>query len=332
MPTTAVSVNAYNDAELLDNCLASVREHLPDATVHVVDGRYSAWPDAEDNSTDATGEIAAEHGADYLRAGPFEDEAAKHRYRRDMAATTEAERVLFVDADERLLRFDPPEDPDTDHRAGIFNALVYGPAISYYPRYFAPERMTVERVDKFMLDGPVQRTDGITIVHRADLRSEAYRDAKRKRFDTEGRDPWYDDYLERLAENGHDAEFTECPNCGQHSVTTSRLTGYEPRDSGRSRVAVKGDAELGDEFSRVMCCTAGDGCYRTTETFELSEFVHLPDRVSEGFAEDLERVKLELMAAGWELAKTVPVDAFDRYEANARQWVSDEWDDMVTKT
>lgn len=324
--TLTVSINTYDDADLLDNCLASVREQLPDATIHVVDGRYDTWPAADDNTEQTTRPIAGQYGCEYDPAGPFESEAAKHRYRRDIV---DSDRVLFMDADERLMQFAPPDDPTVDYRARIFNALVYGPAISYYPRYFDSGRMGVERVDKFMMDGKVLRTDGITICHRADLRSDAYRAAKRERFDNEDRGPWYDDYLENLAEEGHDAEFEACPNCGRESVTVSRLTGYKPRDSDRSRVAIRGDAERGETFSRVRCCTAGDGCYREIVEETLDEFRYVPDNLEQGFDEDLSRIKLELMACGWELAKTVPTDTFDRYEPNARLWIRDEWDGNI---
>lgn len=319
MHNLTVSVNAYQDAYLLDNCLASIRRHIPDATVQVVDGRYESWPDEADNSTDKTAPLARQYDAEYHAAGPFDSEADKHRYRRDQVET---KYLLFIDADERLLRFEPEKlELENEYRIRIFNALMYGPRISYYPRFFRPENMSVERVDKFMLDNQVRRTDAVTVSHRADLRSDAYRNAKLERFEHESRDPWYRDYLKSLDEKGHNARYFECPNCGRESVTESGYTAFEPENDP--------NADLSNQvYSRVRVCTAGDNCYNEIESNRIDHYRYLPDDVDKGFEEDLSRVKLELMLAGWSIAKVVPLDAFDRYDVNAKRWVSENFADI----
>lgn len=303
-----VSVNAYDDADLLEGCLASVRERLPHARIQVIDGRYETFtPDAADNSTDGTAAVAAAYGAEYWPDGPFEDEAAKHWGRLERAP--DGGRVLFIDADERLVTFDGDAIPDdTVGRVRIHNALMYGEGdVTYYPRLFYPEMMEdIPRVDRFSFDAPVERTDAITLTHRADLRSDAYREAKLKRFEREDRDPWYAQYLEALGERGHVAEFYECPACGEQSLTRSRVCGY-----GRERT----------DFSRVETCTRADGCHAAVVPVEWDgEFRYVPDDLAAGFEDDIERVRLELMAAGNNIARVCSPEALRRYEPNARVW------------
>lgn len=315
-----VSVNAYDDGRLLEGCLASIREHLPEATIGVVDGRYETWPNGEDNSTDETPEIAASHGAQYHPDGPYPREEHKHRHRIELAP--EGERCLFIDADERLVTATGEGfDDGTAYRVRILNAKVYGGQITfhegeaytgqitYYPRLFYPSQMAeIPRVDRYTLDAPVDRTDAITIAHRADLRSNDYRDAKIERFDAEDRGPWYEQHLEMLNNGEVEFAFGECPECGRESLSRSRVTGYGTDDA---------------QFSRVAVCTADDGCHRSIEPYDVGEWRYLPDDVERGFAEDLERVRIELMDAGWQLAKVVPDHAFRRYGPNARIWVRD---------
>jgi len=305
---TVVSVNAYDDADLLAECLASVREVLGNVRIQVVDGRYETFrPDAPDNSTDETPAVADAYGAEYWPDGPHADESAKHWARLDRAP--DGEHVLFLDADERLLGADfDGLKAGTAYRIRIHNALMYDQDVTYYPRYFKPEWMEdIPRVDRFSFDVPVRRTDAITAVHRADLRGEAYREAKLDRFERENRDPWYRNYLNSLDERGFDhVEFQECPECGRESMTRSRVCGYD------------------DQFTWVECCTAADGCYRTIREYTLEEWLYLPDAVTQGFEEDRQRVRAELMDAGNGIAKVVGPERFERYEPNARMWVERE--------
>lgn len=307
-----VSVNAYDDADLLAGCLASVRETLPHARIQVIDGRYESFrPDAADNSTDDTMAVCDAYGAEYWPDGPFDDESSKHWGR--VARAPDGDRILFMDADERLLTFD--EEPVPEHSVGrvrIHNALMYDHGdVTYYPRYFYPRQLEgIPRVDRFSFDAPVERTDRITIIHRADLRSEAYREAKLERFDREDRGPWYKEYLEAIDEHGFDlVDFDDCPNCGEESVTKSRLCGYD-----------------GDRITWVETCTAHDRCYNSVKEFELEKWQYVPDRVGEGFDEDIQRVRAELMMAGNSIAAVVGDEAFRRYEPNAKLWVKEEFD------
>ena len=304
---TLVSVSAFNDADLLDSCLASIREHAPGATTQVVDGRYVTHGEPPDNSTDATPDVAADYDATYHPGGPYPTEKAKHEHR--LSLSPRGTRCLFLDADERLLAFDAGAIPDdTVGRIRIFNAGMYGHTVRHYPRYFYPEQFDeVVRVDRFSFDAPVERTDGITVAHRPDLRPDSYRAAKVDRYDAEGRDNWYREHLEDLRENGVDADYTTCPECGETSLSRSRATTF------------------GDAVTRVAACVNGE-CYAAIESVDVGEFVYLPDRVREGFETDVARVRLELAVAGWNVAQVWPVGGFERWVWNAVRFVEDEWD------
>lgn len=304
-----VSINAYQDASLLTTCLKTIRQQLPDASIQVVDGRYETWPASNDNSTDDTAFVADTYGADYIPGGPYESEAAKHEARVQHAP--EGDRLLFMDADERLLKAAPGRlDDKTAYKVRIHNALMYNTGITYYPRLFYPRQWDEAiRVDRFSFDAAVERTDDVTIVHRADLRNRDYRRDKLERFGAEDRDPWYRDYLETVEEQGFDATFYECPECGEMSVTESRVCGY------------------GDEYTRVRTCTASDECYSAIEPVRVGHYRYLPDHLDRGFREDPERVRLELMDAGNDLARVLGPRKFKRYQPNARIWVDEEFQD-----
>jgi len=304
---TVVSVNAYDDGDLLDACLASIRRHVPDARIQVVDGRYLTHPAENDNSVDATPDVADDYGAEYYPDGPYPSEKAKHEHR--LSLSPRGDRCLFLDADERLLAFDTEAVlEDAAARIRIFNCLLYGGTVRHYPRYWYPEQFDeVVRVDRFSLDAPVERTDGITLTHRADLRGEDYRAAKVNRYDAEDRSNWYRDYLERLDERGHGVELVECPECGEQSLSRSRGTTF------------------GDDVTRVATCVNGE-CYAAIEPVDVGEFRYVPDRVAEGFREDVARVRLELAVAGWNVAQVWPVGGFDRWCWNAERWVEEEFE------
>ncbi len=312
-----VSVNAYQDADLLEGCLASIREELPRARIQVVDGAYRSWPgwEAAPNSTDGTPDVCNAYGAEYWPDGPFDREHDKHWGR--IARALDDERLLFMDADERLLAFaDPPIGDDEACRVRIFNALWYGPRVNYYPRYFYPGQMDdIPRVDRYSFDCGVAHTDFITIVHRADLRSDAYRDAKECRYTNEGRTAdWYAEHREEVASPAY-TDFDTCPECGEASVTRSRVCGWGPSP----QVKVWGREPA--QYTHVEACTARDRCYAAIVDYELDGWEYVPTRVREGFESDLERVRVELMDAGWALAKTVPQDVFGQYVHNAEWWL-----------
>lgn len=309
-----VSVNAYEDADLLDGCLASIRDCLPDATIQVVDGRYKTFPGERDNSTDQTPDVAREYGAQYVAGGPYPREEHKHEDRVRRAPADE--RLLFIDADERLLKSRVTHLDDSQaYRVRIHNALWYGADVTYYPRLFHPHQWDeVIRVDRFSFTSGVDSTDDITIVHRADLRSDAYRDRKSKRFQQENRGSWYDDHRATIDSGDHQLDPEECPNCGRKSVTQSRVCGFGTTP----------------EYSRVHACTAGDRCHTRIEPVTIDDWQYLPDRVDRGFQEDVERVRVELMDAGNQLARLLSPDAFVRYQPNARLWVEDNLQDTAS--
>jgi len=320
---TVVSINAFDDAELLRGCLESVREQLPHARVQVIDGRYLAFPAPADNSSDETEAVADTYDAEYYPDGPHEDEPAKHWQRVERAP--EGERVLFLDADERLVTFGPEGfDEDTIYRARVHNAACYDGGITYYPRYFYPNQLDdIPRVDRFWFgELKERRTDRVTISHRADLRDRDYQDRKRERLECQDRD-WYGEYLNEIRGEDIQYEFDTCPECGNESLRVSRVCGFNPDES----------------FTRVETCVASDRCHaevRSVDGPELpEEFQYVPDRGAEpgvvdeaierGFREDAERLRLELMAAGNPIAMLCTGEVFERYAPNAKAWVREEW-------
>lgn len=308
-----VSVNAFQDAHLLEYCLRSVREHIPDARIQVIDGRYERFDAESDNSTDDTPAVAERYGAEYYADGPHEDEPAKHWQRVERAP--DGERCLFMDADERLVAFDASDFEDHEiYLIRIHNAACYNGDVSYYARYFYPEQMDdIPRVDRFWFgDTPEtteQRTDDITLVHRADRRGSDYRQAKNERLEQAGRD-WYDAYLDEFDE--HDLDFDTCPECGEDSLRRSMVCGYRRED----------------DFTRVETCVNGE-CYAAVVSVDgpdlPEEWLYVPNNLDEGFEEDIERVRMELMAAGNPVARLVSGEAFKRYKANAKVWVREEY-------
>lgn len=306
--TDYVSVSAYNDAELLRGCLASIREILPDAEIAVVDGRYESWPNDDDNSTDATADVAREVGATYHAGGPFHRECDKHEHRVSLIPNDTM--ALFMDADERLIDVDTDALPRGQaFQPRIFNALVYGPTVTYWPRIFKPEWVQdVNRWDAYLFDVECERTDAVTIAHRHDLRDREYREAKYDRFENEGRTGRYDDgRLQTYLEDDWDVtETRECPNCQQDAVTKSEVTAFG-RDDGR--------------FSHVEACVAGDRCYQTVVEHELDGFEYLPHDWQRGFKEEPQRVKLELLEAGCSMVGPIGVEEFVEMEPAISVWI-----------
>ncbi|MEM1441908.1 MAG: glycosyltransferase [Verrucomicrobiota bacterium] len=92
-PHYAIIIPAYNEEALLGETLASIREAMSEieekGELIVVDN----------NSTDRTGEVAGENGADKVVFEPHNQIA---RARNAGAAATEAERLVFIDADTRI--------------------------------------------------------------------------------------------------------------------------------------------------------------------------------------------------------------------------------------
>lgn len=312
-----VSVSAYNDAGLLDGCLRSVREHCPDATIAVVDGRYESFrPDAPENSTDGTATVAREHGATYDPAGPFPREVHKHRYR--VAEAPAHERALFIDADERLAAVDwAALQRDRAYAVRIHNPVVYSESpIRYWPRVFRPADVDeVARWDAYSFTVPCDRTDAVTLAHRHDLRSQEYRGAKYERFERENRDGRYADSFERYLNNDYDVSTEDCPRCGEASLVRSPATN-----------------ESGD-FSEIVTCVRTDSCYRAVESVAVDSYEYLPDDWERGLETDPGRLRLELLDAGadflamHDFSMGLPPDRVGQYRPLIRLFVDETFGD-----
>lgn len=305
-----VSVSAYQDADLLDGCLESIRETLGSVSIQVVDGAYRTWPGWEDapNSTDMTGAVCEDWGADHDPAGPFVRERDKHVYRVEQAP--EGEWCLLLDADERLLEFDRGAlNEQTAYQPRIANSLVYGPAAVYWPRLFKPEWVqSINRWDAYLFDVPCEKTDAVTILHRHDLRDRDYREAKYERFGNEGRRGRYEGSFETYLNDDWGADFSTCPRCGSESVTRSQITNHGPNG----------------EYSYVEACVNGDGCYAHVEPVEVGEWRYLPDAYERGFAEDPARLRLELMDAGCPFVGGLSVERLrDEFGPVTRIWIEE---------
>lgn len=312
-----VSISCYQDAPLLPACIDSVREHLPGATIHLVSGRYATWPDGPDNCDDGTADLAVTRGIRWFPDGPYADESAKWRHRASLVP--DDERVLFLDADERLVRADTRRlNQTTAYRPRIFNALVYGPRVTYWPRLCRPQDIqAIERWDAFefdadaLVDGHPPKTDAVTIAHRHDLRSDDYKRDKQARFANEGRQSAYakhdrmDDYFENVPQ--FRAEWTDCPECGQESVVKS----VETNSSG--------------QFTRVHVCVNGD-CYGDVVPVDL-ERRYLPDDWQRGIREgDVRQVRMELIDAGCAWAQTPSLDLFLEMATAIPGWIGQNLD------
>lgn len=315
---TTVTVSVYQDASLLANCLKSIRSHIPDADIRVVDGKYDTFkPDAPPNSTDRTPDVAAEYGATYDAAGPFPLERDKHIYRVESAP--EGERLLLIDADERLIDWHPGQLPEGKAIGPrVYNALVYGPHAIYWPRITFPENVvTINSWDAYLFDVGHERSDAVTILHRHDLRDREYRQAKYDRFDREDRTGRYDDSFDTYLNDDWDADFHTCPECGHDSVTRSQVTDLGPDNA----------------MSYVEACVRGDGCHHAIVPVTVGEWRYVPDRIDAGFAEDPQRLRVELLDAGCTFVRTSSV----RYMAqNMRPaielWAEGEIEGLETPT
>lgn len=311
-----VSVSAYQDAGLLENCLAAIRDELPEATISVVDGKYETWPGGPDNSTDGTEAVAAAYDAVYDPAGPFPRECDKHQYRTEQIPNDEW--LLCMDADERLRHFDRGVlDNRNAWMPRIVNALVYhdGSPVAYWPRLFKPGWVSdIQRWDKYRFSIPdvdptevCQRTDRVTIVHRHDLRERSYREAKYERMEAnEGRTPRYDETRETYYSNSFDVETETCPNCGADSVTRTPITDYA------------------DAYSMVTVCTNSDGCFASIDRIPFDgEYEYLPDEWREGFRADPARLRLELLDAGCSFVRPLSMRAFERMGPAVGLWIDE---------
>lgn len=304
-----VSISAYNDGDLLQNALESVTQIMPDANIQVVDGKYETFkPDAAENSTDNTEDIAKSFNARYIGGGPYGRERDKHIHRVELSPDDEL--TVFMDADERLLTFDRDALPErTAISPRIFNALVYGPHAVYWPRVFKPGWVaTINRWDAYLFDVSHERSDAVTILHRHDLRDREYREAKYERFAREDRTGRYDDDYEMYLADDWDATFRACPGCGRDSVTESQVTNF------------------GEEYSHVECCIAADGCHAAVREVDVGEWRYLPDDWRAGWENDAKRLRLELMDAGCTFVRTASVDRMVReMEPAVALWVESEF-------
>lgn len=301
-----VSVSAYEDGDLLDACIESIRGCLGDVAIQVVDGKYDTFrPDAPANSTDATRAVAEDWGATYIAGGPYSKEQAKHVDRVERAP--DGTRTLFMDADERLVTAQPQGFDGAALLPRIYNAKVYsdGPVVRW-PRSFDPASVrAINKWDAYLFDAPVERTDTITIAHRHDLRGRDYREAKYDRIKAEGRTVRYDGNEERYYAGEFDVDTAECPRCGMDTLVHSPPT----------------DAD-GDGLTRVAVCLAGDSCYRAIERMTVDEYRYLPDNWEAGFA-DPERLQAELVAAGCDWAERADLSD-GALKAKVGHWVMRE--------
>ncbi len=96
MPDYAIIIPAYNEEALLAQTIASVREAMAGIGGEFGSGELII---VNNNSTDRTGEVAVEAGADQVVFEPHNQIA---RARNAGAESTTAERLVFIDADTRV--------------------------------------------------------------------------------------------------------------------------------------------------------------------------------------------------------------------------------------
>jgi len=90
---------AYNDADMLDGCLHSIKS-VADRTI-VADGAYRHFPHSRARSTDNTADVAFRHGADFIAVAESwpAEECKRNRYLRG----NDGDYYLVIDTDERLI-------------------------------------------------------------------------------------------------------------------------------------------------------------------------------------------------------------------------------------
>ena len=141
----------------------------------------------------------------------------------------------------------------------------------------------MDRIDAFQFEAFVERTDAITIVHRADLRTDTYREHKIARFETEGREcrngppGWYREHIADFEAGDLDVDLEKCPRCDADSLVRSQVTAHD------------------DEFSFVETCVNGE-CHAAIVDVAVEDYRILQD-VHRGLAEDPRRLRLELLDA-----------------------------------
>lgn len=310
-----VSLSVYQDAHLAEGALASIRDVLGNVRIQVVDGKYDTFrPDAPPNSTDDIQAVADAYGAEYHPEGPLPLERDKHVRRIELAP--DGELLLLMDADERLHDFNADALPDeTAVGPRIFNPLVYGPHAVYWPRLAKPEWVkTINSWDAYLFNVDHERSDAVTLIHRHDLRSRDYREAKYERFDREGRVGRYESDFSTYLNDEWDVDFDTCPECGEESLSRTQAT------------------DMGPAITRVAACVNGDGCYAAIEPVRVGEYEYVPDAVEAGFEEDPARLRIELLDAGCTFVRAASVGRMVReMEPAIRLWVEHHYGEGETE-
>lgn len=96
MPGYAIIIPAYNEESYLPATLAAARAAIADVAAEFGRGELVV---VDNNSRDRTADVAREHGADRVVFEPHNQIA---RARNAGAAATDADRLIFLDADTRL--------------------------------------------------------------------------------------------------------------------------------------------------------------------------------------------------------------------------------------
>jgi glycosyltransferase involved in cell wall biosynthesis len=183
---------AYNEAELLPDCLESIIGKVD--RIVVVDGRIAAFPGDGHLSTDGTVNIARKCGAEViLPTRPWHDEM---EMRSQFLVGNEGDWYLIIDADERCMTPLPDINnlPDGIHAYSIMVKMILDGTGKHRPRLFRHQgKMEFKHVhdglfsDGVLVSNPntVPKLNSVWFGHYQDLRTKDRR-ARKHQYYKEG--------------------------------------------------------------------------------------------------------------------------------------------------
>ncbi len=193
MPKWIACIIAYNEEQLLPQCLDSIKDKVD--KIVLVEGQIAAFPGVAVRSADRTIEIAESYGAEVITQGEtWADEATM---RNQYLAGKNGDWYLHIDADERLMTLLPNI---ADFPAGVnaygVNVKIIGSnhSGSYRPRLFRHKgEMEYRKIhDALFSDGVlisqpdrVARLKSVWFAHYQ-MKRDASRRAQKQKYYTSG--------------------------------------------------------------------------------------------------------------------------------------------------
>ncbi len=191
MPKLIACIIAYNEQELLPQCLDSIVGKVD--KIVLVDGRIAAFPGIGASSTDNTIEIARSYGAQVITTDtPYPCEAAM---RSQYLVGDPGDWYLLIDADEKCMTALPSvaDLPDGVNAYAVHIRMIGAPTQVWRPRLFRHTgRMEYRQIhDALFSNGTlisrpedVPQLRSVWFAHYQMIRSENRRNQKRLYYQT----------------------------------------------------------------------------------------------------------------------------------------------------